>query len=104
MPRYARRRPFRPAVEALEARALLSAYTVDRLTDAGQGTALAGDLRYCITQAQNGDSITFTARGVINLTRALPSLNRNVSIEGPGAGLLSVRRDTGGSYRIFTVA
>src|SRR5262249_16051218 len=58
----------------------------------------------CLTQAQDGDRIRFGVTGTINLTRALPDLTRSISIDGPGANLLTVRRDTGGSYRIFTVA
>jgi hypothetical protein len=64
---------------------------------------LAGDLRYCINQAADGDAITFGVTGTINLTGALPDLTHSISIEGPGASLLTVRRDTGGNYRIFTV-
>src|SRR5262249_43694306 len=63
-----------------------------------------GDLRYCITNATDGDTITFGVTGTINLTRALPDLTRNISIAGPGSNLLTVRRDTGGNYRIFTVS
>jgi hypothetical protein len=96
--------PFRPRLEILEDRTLLSVCTVDRLTDLGQGTGLTGDLRYCITQAQNGDSITFGVTGTINLTRALPDLTQSISIEGPGADLLTVRRNTGGDYSVFSVA
>jgi hypothetical protein len=77
---------------------------VDRLTDTGEGIGLSGDLRYCITQATSGlDTITFGVTGTINLTRALPDLATSVTIAGPGANQLSVRRDTGGNYRIFTV-
>ena len=78
-------------------------FTVDRLTDIGEGEGLTGDLRYCITQAGDGDTITFDVTGTINLTRALPDLTRSINIEGPGANRLTVRRNTGGSYRIFTV-
>src|SRR5262249_48559293 len=65
---------------------------------------LTGDLRYCLTQAQDKDSIQFAVKGAINLTRALPDLTRSLSIEGPGANLLTVRRNTGGFYGIFTVS
>jgi hypothetical protein len=65
---------------------------------------MAGDLRYCIEQEQDGDSIQFSVKGTINLTGALPPVTRSISIEGPGANLLTVRRDTGGSYGIFTVS
>jgi hypothetical protein len=62
-----------------------------------------GDLRYCITNATDGDSITFAVTGAINLTQALPDLNQSIDIEGPGSNLLTVRRNTGGDYRVFTV-
>ena len=39
----------------------------------------------------------------IRLTAALPDLTEGVDISGPGASKLTVRRDTGGNYRIFNV-
>lgn len=78
-------------------------FSVDRLTDAGEGEGLIGDLRYCITNAIDGDAITFAVIGTINLTRALPELRQNISIEGPGANQLTVRRNLGGYYDIFRV-
>jgi CSLREA domain-containing protein len=48
-------------------------------------------------------TITFSVTGTINLTSALPSLSTDMTITGPGAGQLTVRRDTGGDYRIFNV-
>ena len=50
------------------------------------------------------DTITFSVTGTINLASALPDLSTNIDIQGPGANLLTVRRVTGGDYRIFTVA
>ena len=41
--------------------------------------------------------------GTINLTGALPDITEGVTITGPGASLLTVRRSTGGDYRIFKV-
>ena len=66
-----RSRTHRLQVEVLEDRTLLSVYTVDRLTDFGQGNGLAGDLRYCILNALPGDTISFGVIGTITLTRAL---------------------------------
>src|SRR5262245_29583126 len=107
-PRPARQRPrARLSLEALEDRALLSTFGVDRLTDTGAGEGLAGDLRYCITQANTlsgDDTITFEVTGTINLSGALPSLSSNLDLQGPGADSLTVRRDTGGYYGIFSVA
>src|SRR5262249_13967341 len=79
-------------LEALEDRTLLSVCLVDRLTDLGEGKGFVGDLRYCIEQTQDKDSIQFAVKGTINLTRALPDLTRSISIEGPGADLLTVQQ------------
>jgi hypothetical protein len=96
-------RAYRPRFEVLEARHLLSTYVVDRLTDTGAGSGLAGDLRYCINQAADGDAITFGVTGTINLTGSL-YLGHNISIEGPGADLLTASgRGYGGFFRVFTV-
>jgi len=81
-------------------------FIVDRLTDAGEGEGVRGDLRYCIAQANampGDDSIVFLVTGVINLSSALQELRTNIQINGPGANLLTVRRNAGGDYRIFTV-
>jgi hypothetical protein len=103
-------RAYRPRFEVLEARHLLSTYVVDRLTDSGAGSGLAGDLRYCIAQAADGDAITFGVTGTIQLGEFLGSLDlaHNISIEGPGAGLLTVRGSGSSSFpydyfRVFTV-
>ncbi len=96
----------RLCVEALEGRTLLSTFVVDRLSDTGTGTGLTGDLRYCITQANSlpgDDTITFAVTGSIQLTGVFPSLSSNINLQGPGADVLTVRRNTGGYYRIFTV-
>jgi hypothetical protein len=39
----------------------------------------------------------------INLTQVLPDLSEGVSISGPGASALVVRRGAGGEFRIFNV-
>ncbi len=44
-----------------------------------------------------------TGNCIINLEKALPELSTNMSIEGPGADKLSVRRDSAPEYRIFTI-
>ena len=61
-------------------------YLVDRITDAsatgGEGSGLTGDLRYAITRAQSGDKITFNVAGTIQLSSALPTITRNINVEG----------------------
>src|SRR5262249_20754894 len=89
--------------EMLEDRNLPSTFTVDHLADDLVGSDLNGSLRYCIANAADGDSIQFGVTGPINLTGALPNLTHSVSIDGAGPDQLTVRRDTGGDYRIFTI-
>lgn len=100
-----RLRSFRPRLEPLEVRGLLSVYVVNTLGDTGAGVGRIGDLRYCLTHATDGDNITFTpaAQGTISLTSPLPNLTHSIKIKGPGAGKLTVRRDGGGNYSVFTV-
>lgn len=71
----------------------------------------AGSLRIAMGIANiNGagqDDIVFdpsvfgTTPQTINLAGALPDIATSLSINGPGAKLLTVRRDTGGDYRVF---
>jgi CSLREA domain-containing protein len=63
-------------------------------------------LREAIVEANanpGADTIATSVTGTINLTSALPDITEDVTINGPGASLLTVRRDTGGDYRIFKV-
>jgi hypothetical protein len=82
-------------LEALEERTVPSTFVVDRLTDAnpsgGEGSGMAGDLRYCLGQVADGDAVTFAVTGSINLTAWLPALNHDIRSDGPGPGLLSIR-------------
>ena len=68
-------------------------------TNSASGTA-SGECRAGGTD----ESIDFEVEGVINLTGALPAVSSTVIIDGPGSSRLTVRRDTGGDYRIFTIA
>ena len=96
------RRP-RFTVEVFEDRMLLSAFTVDSLGDSGAGSASSGDLRYCITKADlsSGSTIDFSVAGTIQLTKALPALSANVTINGPGATSLTI--EGGGTSSNFSV-
>jgi len=97
---------FRPRLDILEDRTLLSSYMVNSLTDTGAGSGLTGDLRYCITHGTSGiDTINFGVTGSIMLKSALPALNTSVAIQGPGARLLSVEGDpfSVSSFGIFAV-
>ena len=61
-------------------------------------------LRAAIEEANSflgDDTINFSVIGTINLTSALPVLSSNITITGPGSNFLTVRRNTGGNYRIL---
>ncbi len=51
----------------------------------------------------DGIEVDLPAGSIINLTAALPDITESVSVAGPGANLVTVRRNTGGNYRIFNV-
>jgi hypothetical protein len=83
-------------------------FTVNSLGDTGAGSGTAGDLRYCITQATltgGSHTINFSVTGTINLLSALPNISSSgLTINGPGANLLTIRRDSSvTTLRIFLV-
>ena len=92
-----------------EERACAPTLLVTTVNDHDDGVCDAVDctLREAINAAnlQNFSTIGFVSgvTGMIQLTGALPSLSTTIGVQGPGANLLTVRRNTGGSYRIFTV-
>jgi hypothetical protein len=97
----------RPRIELLEGRFLPSTFTVNRFGDGGNGRDLHGDLRYCLTQANQNpgeDLIIFQGQGTIHLKSPLPAITDDLIIAGPGADQLTIQRSSGGNYRIFTVA
>src|SRR6185369_8551175 len=111
-PQDQKAKPNQPVPEALGL-----TMTVNSLSDAGDvigngicdtDLATAGEqctLRAAIQEANANfgtDSINFSVTGTINLTGQLPDIFGSLNINGPGSGLLTVRRDTGGNYRIFT--
>jgi hypothetical protein len=95
-----RRRRRSPRLESLEGRLVLSSLTVTSAADSGPGT-----LRAVIAQAQAGDTITFSSRldgQTISLTGGELAIDENMTIEGPGAGLIDV--DAGGKNRVFDIS
>src|SRR5829696_7555448 len=81
-------------------REAITAANTDTSSGMATGECAAGS-------ATENDIIQFalpgTAPWTVNLTGALPDLSTSIAIEGPGDDQLTVRRDTGGDYRIFTV-
>jgi predicted outer membrane repeat protein len=108
------RADFCPQLEALEDRWLPSTLTVTSTQDHGRGT-----LRAEIAVAQGGDTIVFSAKldgKTITLTTGELDLTKDLTIQGPGAGQLTISgnsanwysdygaiRDTSAS-RVFEVA
>ena len=75
--------------------------TVTSPNDSGPGT-----LRQATLAAASGDTINFSA-GIttVNLTSAELLINKNLTINGPGANLLTVQRSTGApNFRIFNIS
>ena len=74
----------------------------EAITAANNNVASGAAAGECVAGSSSGsDVINITAIGTINLTGALPEITSDMSINGPGSGALTVRRDTGGDYRIF---
>ncbi len=111
-----RARASRRVLECLEDRSLPSAtvYTVNLTSDSGASTsATSGDLRYCVTQADNSllnpqgsliqfDSTVFSSPTQI-VTGSTLELANDVTIEGLGASIVSVVAASGSNFSVFTV-
>ena len=85
----------------------LTVPAVFTVTNANNGGA--GSLRVALAAAQDGDLINFSALfntpQTINLLTALPDITKSVTIQGPGANLLTVRRDFNAAtdFTIFNI-
>ena len=93
------------------------AITLLSIAAAGQAVAIsvtttndggAGSLRQAIADASSGDTITFSlpAGSVISLTSGTLSINKNLTINGPGANQLTITRadSESGIFVIFRIA
>jgi hypothetical protein len=90
-PRTSRRTnsTFRPRLEVLEGRDVPSTLTVTNNLDNGSG----GSLRYEIAQGKKGDTIVFAPSldgQTIVLGGSELDIAKNLTIQGPGAGLLTI--------------
>ena len=86
---------------------LLSAATTQatNLTVTSANDSGAGTLRQAILDASPGDTINFAAGIItINLTSGELLIDKNLTINGPGANLLTVQRSSMMPFRIFDMA
>lgn len=116
---HLRRPTFRPSLEVLEDRTLLTAYMVTLATDAdadngGQKAnvgANSGDLRWCLTQANTGTGNTITFANqvsgkTIDLEAALPDIDQSMTIAPTNGVTVTVERSNEAgtpNFRIFTI-
>ena len=91
---------YAPRLEALEPRVVLSTLTVTSAADDGS----SGTLRALIGAASPGSTIVFDHRldgRTIALKSGALEVNKNLDIEGPGAGQLTISGNSAG--RVFDV-
>lgn len=76
---------------------------VDTLSDENDGSCTDGDcsLRDALATATPGDSVEFNVTGTITLTLGELTLDKELTVAGPGAGSLTV--SGGGSSRVFWI-
>ncbi|MBI1764572.1 MAG: VCBS repeat-containing protein [Acidobacteria bacterium] len=89
-------------------------FTVNSTADPGNGVCDAAEctlreaLNAALANTGNGDLVNFSALfntpQTINLLTVLPDISESLTIQGPGANLLTVRRaDTAPDFRIFNI-
>jgi hypothetical protein len=99
-------------VHGLEERAVPATFTVTSAADAGTGSLRAavaaanvtGGADAIVFNTNPSNGTDFSTPQTISLLSALPAVTDAVTITGPGAALLAVRRDpaAASSFRVFT--
>ena len=92
-------RTYRPQVEVLEDRVTPSNFNVTDLSDT-RGSASDVTLRYAITNAADGDTVTFASGGTITLNNPL-TIRTSITITGPDASPIAI--DGGGVNQVFVI-
>ena len=78
-------------------------WVVNSLGDVALGTCSHGwcSIRDAIALASSGDTITFSVTGTINLNNGVLKIEKDLTINGPGAGILSINGT--GYHQVFQV-
>lgn len=73
------------------------------VTDTSDNASDSGSLRYAVNNAADGDTITFANNviGTITLTNGTLTINNDVTIQGPGAELLTISGNN--TVAVFTI-
>ena len=89
---------FRPLLDALEGRVLLSTLVVQNLGDSGKGSLCAE-----LGLAKNGDTIAFASglKGTLTLASGPLVVATGVNIQGPGANVVTVSGNN--TQQVFVV-
>ena len=95
------RHPSHLSLERLEERCLLTTLTVTTLSDAPTHNGIS--LRDAIADASPGDTVEFQAglSGTITLTSAPLTINKILTIMGPGASVITVSGNH--DYEVFNI-
>ncbi|GAB3708541.1 hypothetical protein GCM10027592_43820 [Spirosoma flavus] len=83
--------------------ACTSLYTVTNTNDAGAGSLRQAMHDVAATTCPAPFTITASVSGTINLASVLPGITKDIAFIGPGASTLTIRRNSGGNYRIITI-
>ncbi len=78
-------------------------FKVTNLNDSGSGSLRQAMLDANSAGGANTINFNPSLYGTINLASALPNISSSMTINGPGANRVVVRRNSGGNYRIFTL-
>jgi hypothetical protein len=86
----------RPRFEALDDRIVPAqvGLTVGSLADSGPGTLRAAILAADAGKPSDKFTVDFAVAGTIDLLSPLPDLNNTIAVQGPGAGSLTIQRDS----------
>ena len=101
---FLRTRAVQLRLEHLEDRTVPSTFTVALSGDTGAGSGTSGDIRYCITQADQvanaGSTINFSVSSIVLSHGELP-ISQSMTLNGPGPTDLTISGNA--TSRVFDI-